>query len=79
MGLSPIQYCDLVALHNNCVKALALSKGKAKEPAKNADVDTGIYGIYVRLHVPFKSRIEYLNKVLDRTRLACALDKHPSS
>ncbi len=44
------------------MKALALSKDKTKEPAKNADVDTGIYGKYVRFQVPFKSRIEYLNK-----------------
>jgi hypothetical protein len=62
MGLSPIPYCDLVALHNNCVKALALSKDNAKEPAKNADVETGIYAKYVRFQVQFKSRIEYLNQ-----------------
>ena len=43
------------------MKTLALSKDNAKEPAKNADVDTGIYGKYVRFQAPFKSRIEYLN------------------
>ncbi len=44
------------------MKALALSKDKAKEPAKNADVDTGIYGKNIRFQAPFKSRIEYLNQ-----------------
>ncbi len=52
----------MVALHNNCVKALALSKEKAKEPAKNADVDTVIYGKYLKFQAPFKVRVEYLNQ-----------------
>jgi hypothetical protein len=52
----------LVALHNNCVKALALSKDKAKEPAKIADLDTGMYGRYVRFQAPWKNRLDYLNK-----------------
>jgi hypothetical protein len=61
-GLSPISYWELVQLHNNCVKALALTKGKTKEPAKNSDLDTGIYGRYLKFQAPFKFRIEYLNQ-----------------
>lgn len=61
-GPSPISYWELVKLHNNCVKALALCKGTAKEPARNADLDTGMYGKYVKFQAPYKSRLEYLNK-----------------
>jgi hypothetical protein len=44
------------------VKALALSKDKAREPAKNPDLDTGIYGRYPKFQAPNKIRLEYLNK-----------------
>ncbi len=44
------------------MKALALSKDKAREPAKNADLDTGIYGRYLKFQAPFKVRIKYLNQ-----------------
>jgi hypothetical protein len=37
-------------------------KDKAKEPAKNPDIDTGIYGRYVRFQPPYKSRLECLNQ-----------------
>jgi hypothetical protein len=39
-------------------------KDKAKEPAKNADldIDTGMYTRYVKFQAPSKIRLEYLNK-----------------
>ncbi len=61
-GVYPISYWELVKLHDNCVKSLALSKSKAKEPARNADLDTGMYGRYVKFQALYKSRLEYLNK-----------------
>jgi hypothetical protein len=61
-GPSPISYWESVQLHDNCVKSLALSKDKAREPAKNPDLDIVIYGIYLKLQAPYKSRLEYLNK-----------------
>jgi hypothetical protein len=61
-GLSPISYWELVKLHDNCVKSLALSKGKAREPARNADLDIEIYGRYLEFQAPYKSRLEYLKK-----------------
>ncbi len=51
-GASPITFWDLVALHNICVKSLALGKDKAKEPAKNADLDTGMYNRHVKFQAP---------------------------
>jgi hypothetical protein len=44
------------------VKSLALSKDKSREPAKNPDLDTGIYGRYLKFQAPYKFRLEYLNK-----------------
>jgi hypothetical protein len=39
-----------------------LGKDKAKEPAKKADLDTGMYNRYVKFQAPYKSRLEVLNK-----------------
>jgi hypothetical protein len=35
-------------MHKNCLKSLALNGTKAKEPAKAVDIETGIYGRYVK-------------------------------
>ncbi len=74
-GLSPITNWDLVAPINNCVKALALSKKKAKEPARNPDIDTGMKGISVKFQAPYKSRLEYLNKRQFEKPVANHVDK----
>ena len=57
----PITYGELRLLHENTYRALAMNPDNAKEPAKNPDLDTGLYSKYVKFQVHHKGRLEYLN------------------
>jgi hypothetical protein len=60
----PISYGDLLILrlHDNCFRVLALSPTatSSAEPAKNPELDTGMYNRYCKFEVAYKARLEHL-------------------
>ena len=57
----PITYKELLTLHYNTYKAAALNS-KVKETHKNPDLDTTIYGKYLKFQSAFKVRLQYLKE-----------------
>jgi hypothetical protein len=53
-----ISYAELRQLHINCSKALL--KQKAKDPAHNLDIDTGLYAQYLKMQAAHAGRIAFL-------------------
>ena len=60
----PISYGDLLILHDNCFRVLALPQTATNnlEPAKNSDLDTALYQRYCKFQVAYKSRLKHLNE-----------------
>lgn len=56
----PLTYTELCTLHYNTYKALAVDADKAKEPAKNPDIDTGLYIKYCKFQVAHNARSAFL-------------------
>mmetsp|Transcript_51785 Transcript_51785/g.108221 ORF Transcript_51785/g.108221 Transcript_51785/m.108221 type:complete len:161 (-) Transcript_51785:801-1283(-) len=56
-----ISYSELLILLENCVRVLTLSSSDANnEPARNVDIDTGLYGKYCKFQVLHTARIHFL-------------------
>ena len=58
--MSPIPYSEMLVLHKNCVKIIH-TKSDAREPCKNPNLDTGLYGKYVKFQTAFPNRHKYLS------------------
>ena len=60
----PISYGDLLILHDNCFRVLALPATATNnlEPAKNSELDTALYQRYCKFQVAYKSRLKHLNE-----------------
>ena len=54
----PIENEQLLQLHTYCVKAL--NDKSAEVPSQKVDVDTGLYGQYVKFQVAYKEQIDHL-------------------
>ena len=57
---SPIPYSEMLVLHKNCVKIIH-TKSDAREPCKNPNLDTGLYGKDVKFQTAFPNRHKYLS------------------